>query len=237
MPGQATSDAALDLHRVCLHGIQFTYAIDLYLRRYDRQPPTTEPPPRFQRIQVARRPPDRASSVVGRAWYDSIYTDPNDDKATLEVALGDGSWKRQDRFYLPDLFSLYQEGIASLGVPAADTIILDKQLTIPFVHSLAAPEGEAPAVQPGMFMAIGPPSSRDRLGFLSVPYPQPDPGQYEVNFKGTFTCQWKPGLDPELREDEWVAISFDQFTPPERSSADYLAQIQACTERTCVLLG
>lgn len=27
MPGQPTSDAAFDLHRVCLHGIQFTYGI------------------------------------------------------------------------------------------------------------------------------------------------------------------------------------------------------------------
>jgi hypothetical protein len=104
---------------------------------------------------------------------------------------------------------------------------------------LAAPDGPAPAARPEMFMAIGPPSSEDRLGFLSVPYPQPPPGQVEVNFKATLICEWKASPVP-LEEDEeknWIAISFDQFTPPERSSADYLAQLQACTVETCVQFG
>jgi hypothetical protein len=236
MPGQPTSDAAFDLHRICLHGIQFTYGIDLYLPGYGRKPPETTPPSRFQRIQVSRPPPARASN--GGAWSDNIYVDPTDDDLTLEAALATGAWKRQDLFYLPDLFSLYQEGIASLGEPPANTIILDKLLTIPFVHTLAAPDGPAPAARPEMFMAIGPPSSEDRLGFLSVPYPQPPPGQVEVNFKATLTCEWKASPVP-LEEDEeknWIAISFEQFTPPERSSADYLARIQDCTVQTCVRL-
>jgi hypothetical protein len=239
MPGQPTSDAALDLHRVCQHGVQFTYGIDLYLPGSGRQPPATTPAPRFQRIQVAHPPPERASNVGGRAWYDSIYVDLKDDQATLESALRDGSWRWQDRFYLPDLFSLYQEGIASLGVPADDTIILDKQFTIPFVHTLAAPDGQAPAARPEMFMALGPPLPKDRLGFLSVPYPQASPGQVEVNYKTKLTCQWKgsPLPQPEDDKKKWIAISFDQFTPPERSSADYLAQIQDCTVETCVQFG
>jgi hypothetical protein len=231
MPGQPTSDAAFDLHRVCLHGIQFTYGIDLYLPGYGRKPPEKEPPPRFQRIQVSRPPPARASN--GGAWFDCIYVGPKDDQ-TLKAALDTGAWKQQDLFYLPDLFSLYQEGIASLGEPPANAIILDKLLTIPFVHALAAPDGPAPAARPEMFMAIGPPSSKDRLGFLAVPYPQPPPGQVEVNFKATLTCKWKASPVP-LEEDEeknWIAISFDQFTPPERSSADYLARIQDCTVET-----
>ena len=237
MPGQSTSDAALELHRVCLHGVQFTFGIDLYLPGSGRKPPDTTPAPRFQRIQVAHPPPQRTSTVGGRAWQDGIYIDPADDEAILdESALEDGRWKRQDRFYLPDLFSLYQEGIASLGVPPADTVILDKQLTIPFVHTLAAQVGQAPAARPEMFIAIGPPPLQDRLGFLSVPYPQPMPGQVEVNYKATLTCQWKGGFLPEL-EHEWIAISFDQFTPPERSSADYLAQVQRCTLSTCVQYG
>jgi hypothetical protein len=238
MPGQPTSDAAFDLHRVCLHGIQFTYGIDLYLPGYGRKPPETAPPSRFQRIQVSRPPPARASN--GGAWSDNIYVDAKNDRLTLKEALATGAWKRQDLFYLPDLFSLYQEGIASLGEPPANTIILDKLLTIPFVHTLAAPDGPAPAARPEMFMAIGPPSSEDRLGFLSVPYPQPPPGQVEVNFKATLTGQWKADPVPKIDEDEeknWIAISFDQFTPPERSSADYLAQIQACTVETCVQFG
>ena len=57
----------------------------------------------------------------------------------------------------------------------------------------------------------------------------------EVNYKTTLTCQWRTG--PTLKEGDWIAISFDQFTPPERSSADYLAQIQDCTVRTCVQFG
>jgi hypothetical protein len=236
MPGQPTSDAAFDLHRVCQHGIQFTYGIDLYLPGSGRQPPDSEPPPRFQRIQVAHPPPDRASNVGRRAWYDGIYVDPDptDNQATLESALGGGDWRGQDLFYLPDLFSLYQEGIASLGVPAENTIVLDKQLTIPFVHTLAAPAGEAQAARPEMFMALGPPLPQDRLGFLSVPYPQASPGQVEVNYKATLTCRWKTG--PELEVGDWIAVSFDQFTPPERSSADYIAQIRACTEDPCQIL-
>jgi hypothetical protein len=66
--------------------------------------------------------------------------------------------------------------------------------------------------------------------------PQPPPGRVEVNFKATLICEWK-GSPVPLEEDEeknWIAISFDQFTPPDRSSADYLAQIQDCTVQTCV---
>jgi hypothetical protein len=233
MPGQPTSDAAFDLHRVCQHGIQFTYGIDLYLPGSGRKPPDSEPPPRFQQITVARPPPARASG--GGAWCDGIYIGPTHDDLTLRKALETGrDWKGQDLFYLPDLFSLYWEGIASLGVPADDTIILDKQLTIPFVHTLAPPAGEAQAARPEMFMAIGPPPQQARLGFLSVPYPQPDPGQVEVNYKATLTCRWKTG--PELKVGNWIAVSFDQFTPPERSSADYIAQIRACTEDPCQIL-
>jgi hypothetical protein len=232
MPGQPTSDAAFDLHRVCLHGIQFTYGIDLYLPGSGRKPPETTPAPRFQQITVASPPPARASN--GGAWCDHIYIDPTDD-VTLWSALETGDWKGQDLFYLPGLFSLYQEGIPSLGVPADNTIILDKQLTIPFVHTLAAPAGQGPAASPEMFMAIGPPLHQDRLGFLSVPYPQPDPGQVEVNYKTTLTCQWKTG--PALEEGAWIAVSFERFTPPERSSADYLAQVQRCTPSTCVQFG
>ena len=238
MPGQPTSDAAFDLHRVCLHGIQFTYGIDLYLPGSGRKPPDTAPQSRFQRIQVSRPPPPRASN--GGAWSDNVYVDPTNDNLTLTAALATEAWKQQDLFYLPGLFSLYQGGIASLGEPPANTIILDKLLTIPFVHTLAAPDGPAPAARPEMFMAIGPPSSKDRLGFLSVPYPQPPPGQVEVNFKATLTCQWKADPVQKIEKDEeknWIAISFDQFTPPERSSADYLARIQACTVATCVQFG
>jgi hypothetical protein len=235
MPGQATSNAVFDLLRVCLHGIQFTYGIDLYLPGYGRKPPEKEPPPRFQRIQVSHPPPARASNSGAPAWDEDIYVGPEVDALTLKAARAGGSWKPHDRFYLPDLFSLYQEGIASLGVPAQDTIILDKLLTIPFVHSLA--DGQSPAAASAMFMAIGPPSSKDRHGILSVPYPQPSPGQVEVNYKATLTCQWKTDLPRKLEKDEWIAISFDQFTPPERSSADYLAQLQACTVETCVQFG
>jgi hypothetical protein len=233
MPGQPTSDAAFDLHRVCQHGIQFTYGIDLYLPGSGRKPPDSEPPPRFQQITVARPPPDRASD--GGKWDDQIYIDPADDRLTLRKGLQTGGWKQQDLFYLPGLFSLYQEGIPSLGVPAGNTIILDKQVTIPFVHTLAEPDGQAPATRPEMFMAIGPPPLHNRLGILSVPYPQSDPGQVEVNYKATLTCQWKTGIDPALEPGDWIAVSFEQFDPPERSSADYLAQLQDCNEETCVL--
>ena len=104
---------------------------------------------------------------------------------------------------------------------------------------LAAPDGPGPGGAArdvhGHRAAVERGPARIPLG----PYPQPPPGQVEVNFKATLICEWKASPVP-LEEDEeknWIAISFDQFTPPERASADYLAQLQACTVETCVQFG
>jgi hypothetical protein len=181
---------------------------------------------------VASPPPKRAGDLK-LDWNEGIYLNDgsefNPDK--------DGELLRQDIHHL--------EGIPSLDVPAPDTIILDKLLTVPFVHEVAAPSGQAQAAQsgggPAMLVTLERRSTQDPPGFLSVPYPQPSRGQIEVNFRQTFICKWtlktKNNFGIAVQNPDtmnpWVAISFDQFWPPERSSADFIAQVQACEDQSC----
>ncbi len=67
----------------------------------------------------------------------------------------------------------------------------------------------------------------DQRGFLSVSYPQPHIGDDGVTPVGVayfeqYTLHWARQLPPGA----WVAISFDRFWPPERDSADYIAQVE-----------
>jgi hypothetical protein len=240
MTAQATSDAILDVRFICRHGIEFDRAIEPYLPSaepylpgYDRRAPTTVLPPRFEQIQVASPPPKRAARGAKLAWQYGIYLadggefDPDKDAELL----------RQGIHHL--------EGIPSLDVPDPENIILDKLLTVPFVHDVAAPAGQAQAAQsgggPAMLVTLGRQSPQDPPGFLSVPYPQPSRGQIEVNFRQTFICKWKEktkhnfGLEiqNQATNNPWVAVSFDQFWPPERSSADFITQVQPCEDESC----
>jgi hypothetical protein len=69
----------------------------------------------------------------------------------------------------------------------------------------------------------------DQRGFLSGSYPQPpvEAGRVTrvpVDFYGEYELRWSGTLPAGT----WVAISFDRFWPPERSSAEYITQVEDC---------
>jgi hypothetical protein len=170
MTAQATSDAILDVKFICRHGIEFDRALEPYLPSvepylpgYDRRAPTMALPPRFEQIQVASPPPKRAGDLK-LDWNEGIYLNDgsefNPDK--------DGELLRQDIHHL--------EGIPSLDVPAPDTIILDKLLTVPFVHEVAAVRRRARDARDARTAVDARPA---RVPFGAIPAAQPwaDRGQ------------------------------------------------------------
>jgi hypothetical protein len=201
MPGQAVSDAVINVQQVCSHGIRLLYGAQIDHPVYNRlhpQPPGKEPVPTLYRlIQAASPPPSRS----GKPWEHGLFVneqplDPNND-----------NWQQG---VTP------RPGIPSLGQPKPFTIILDEWLTLPHRR------GEMPL------------TDGDPLGFLSVPYLQPRSDSVVVNYRNPnpdgYTLHWHRPLATR----SWVAISFDRFWPPERDSADYIAQIKECTGKNCI---
>lgn len=149
---------------------------------------------------------DRPCTRDGGPWELGIRVkDGTEDGQPLRVADGDDSWKRRGVFHL--------EGIASLDQPTPNTIVLDRWMAVPAVQA-----------HPTTFTFT---NQVDQRGFLSVSYPQPHIGDDGVTPVGVayfeqYTLHWARHLPPGA----WVAISFDRFWPPERDSADYIAQVE-----------
>jgi hypothetical protein len=156
---------------------------------------------RYLRISAASQPPPRAG---GAAWEDGIRV-RDADGGSHPFQAADDRWKRDGVVLV--------EGTPSLGQPAPDTIVLDRWLAVPFV-----PDGDVDAT------AFSFTADPDPRAFLSVPYPQPPAGKVPVWYAGAYDLRWSRPLEPGA----FVAVSLDRFWPPERDSADYLAQVEDC---------
>jgi hypothetical protein len=196
----AGADAVFDLLQVCRNGIRLKFGV-----RVTTLPQGVSQKPLraiYRRIQAASPP----STRDGHPWEFGIrVNDGTKDGQPLRVADGDDSWKRRGVFHL--------EGIPSLDQPTANTIVLDRWLVVP-----------AAQAHPTTFAFT---NEVDQRGFLSVSYPQPPIGDdgvtpVSVAYFEQYTIDWTRELSPGA----WVAISFDRFWPPERDSADYLAQVE-----------
>jgi hypothetical protein len=211
----SSSDAVIDVRQVCCHMIQLRLGIHL---RAPAEPPDALPA-RYVRIQAASPPPTRA----GGPWEDGILVDDGMETRPLLPTDADDPWKRRGVDWVT--------GIASLDQPKPSTIVLDRWLVLPARRAQLAvlPErAEARAAPaPASFTAL---NEVDPRGFLSVPYPLPRVDgrpvpEISVDYSGEYTLPWTRQLMP----DGWVAISLDRFCPPERDSADYIAQVEDCT--------
>ncbi len=198
----AGADAVWDALQVCRNGVQLKLGIRTSTHPQDS--PENRLRALYRRIQAASPPPTRD----GRPWeYGIRVKDGTEDGQPLRVAAGDDSWKRQGVFHL--------EGISSLDQPPPGTIVLDQWLAVPAVQA-----------NPTTFDFT---NEVDQRGFLSVSYPQPPIGDAGVTPVGVAyyeqrTLRWTR----QLPAGAWVAISFDRFWPPERDSADYIAQVEDC---------
>jgi hypothetical protein len=198
----AAPDAVFDFPRVCRHGFQLKFGVRLPVRREGSSDGRLRAV--YTRIQAASPPPSRD----GLDWEFGIrVNDDTENGQPLRTADGDDSWKRHGVFYLEDAPSLDQ--------PAPDTIVLDRWLAVPAVQAIPTTVAFTDKV--------------DQRGFLSGSYPQPlvRDGRVTpvpVDFYGEYELRWS---EP-LQAGTWVAISFDRFWPPERRSAEYIAQVGDC---------
>ena len=196
----AGQDAVFDFLQVCRNGIRLKFGVRV--PTHPQGPPEKRLRAIYRRIQAAAPPPTRD----GRPWELGIRVkDGTEDGQPLRVADGDDSWKRRGVFHL--------EGIPSLDQPTPNTIVLDRWLAVPAVEA-----------HPTTFAFT---NEVDQRGFLSVSYPQPPIGDAGVTQVGVayfeqYTFDWTRELSPGA----WVAISFERFWPPERDSADYIAQVE-----------
>jgi len=196
----AGQDAVFDFLQVCRNGIRLKFGVRV--PTHPQGPPEKRLRAIYRRIQAAAPPPTRD----GRPWELGIRVkDGTEDGQPLRVADGDDSWKRRGVFHL--------EGIPSLDQPTPNTIVLDRWLAVPAVEA-----------HPTTFAFT---NEVDQRGFLSVSYPQPPIGDAGVTQVGVayfeqYTLDWSRELSPGA----WVAISFERFWPPERDSADYIAQVE-----------
>jgi len=198
----ASPDAVFDFLRVCRDGVRLKFGIRPPLQRQD----ASGRPLRavYTRIQAASPPPDRD----GLDWEFGIRVNNGTENGRpLRPAAGDDRWRRRGVFHLEDA--------PALGQPPPDTIVLDRWLAVPAVQAVPT--------------TLAFTSEIDQRGFLSGSYPQPrvEEGRVThvpVDFYGEYNLRWSKRLPPGT----WVAISFDRFWPPERRSAEYIAQIEDC---------
>jgi hypothetical protein len=196
----AGSDAVFDFLRVCSHGAWFKFGVRVPASA--QEAPPNRPHALYVRIQVASPPPSRVDKLP---WEFGIrVNDGTEAGQPLEVEVGDDSWKRDGVFQV--------KGIPSLDQPSPDDIVLDRWLTVPDNPTTFEFNGQV-----------------DHLGFLSASYPQPeldDSGvaRVPVDYYREYDIPWLR----DLPVNNWVAISFDRFWPPERESVEYIAQIGNC---------
>jgi hypothetical protein len=211
MPPQPSSDAAIYVLRVGRDGLRFRYAAQIQLLEFmlTRAKALKKPGDTLrQYVQVASPPPSRQ----GHDWWYGIYVDDGTrDGRPFDPA--DDIWKERRIFHL--------EGIPSLDKPDKDTIVLNATFDMSHEQELQAPLRD----------------EVDPKGFLSVPYYtriQLTPGivtYVDVNYSGEYRVRWSGGR--ELKPKTWVAISIadkqsDCFSPPERDTAEFLAQVEDC---------
>lgn len=141
---------------------------------------------RWQWIQAASPPPPR---VDGCPWYG---------------AFGSADRALPEWLQAPPAASPY-DGIAKLGRPAAETIVLDQQVEL-LEDRARTLEFDRPA--PG-----------DPRGFPANEYPQPV-GALEPTAYVQCQLAWRH----PLQAGAWVALSFDRFDPNGLSTA-FLARV------------
>ncbi|MDY7090606.1 MAG: hypothetical protein SYR96_36630 [Actinomycetota bacterium] len=110
----------------------------------------------------------------------------------------------------------HETGIAGLDAADPETVVLDEWIR---VERLEAPK------------AVSFPGDDHGRYLVSIDYWSPVPDDQEsvekaVRYYGEYRMAWTqaPG-------DQWVAVSFDAFWPPERDSADLIIPIGACDSR------
>ena len=110
------------------------------------------------------------------------------------------------------------DGVAPLGLPDPETIVLDRWLAVPAVPPTRA-------LTRTFEIGTADPSIRP-LSFLSVPYPDASidgtrlaVAGVDYYFEGTIEFD-RPATD------EWIAVSLDRFFPPERASAELIVRVQ-----------
>ncbi|WP_249998131.1 hypothetical protein [Actinoplanes sp. M2I2] len=107
----------------------------------------------------------------------------------------------------------HPEGAANLDTPAPDTVILNWMFDIPrHQHTITAPGDD-----------------ENKL-LLSIPYwnPAEATGQtitQTVDYYATHRVEWT-----QKPETDWVAVSFDDFFPKDRDSADILIPLGECDQ-------
>ena len=202
MPAQHSSDAAVDILRVCRDGIRFQYYGQLQLPRYGRSVPTAALPSLDVWVQVATPPPNR---VDGAPWQQGMLRQDGEpwrqDQLAI-VARGGNGWQQHGVGWPYDT--------PALGRPPLENTILHQQISVPFGWMLDV-----------RFPAEG---EIDQVCFLSQPYEvgkEPLSGRrVGVNYFGTFTLPWTREVDV----DDWVAVSFERFAE-NRTSVDYIAPV------------
>jgi hypothetical protein len=208
--GHAVSDAVIDQVRACPHSLQFR--LGLQFRRPENQAPLLESPlpARYLRIQAASPPPrriDRSRWQKGLRVYDGTENGRKFDAS-------DPSWRQSGVFPL--------EGISPLDQPPSNTIVLDQWLDIPAV---------APAAALTTTFTLTPPKPRSAETtnhFISVAYPMPVVSGGELEVAGV--TYYREAVLPLTEAKDWIALSFSQFYPHDRESADYIIEVETCSE-------
>ena len=204
--GHGAGDAVMDPVRAFPTSLQFRLGIEF--RFPDRPPPPPDSllPARYLRIQVAfaatrsrrRQPLVRRAAGVRRDGGDREF-DPH------------AAWKQS--------MCVPPEGISPFGQPPPETIVFDQWVRVPAVPPTAA--------LTTAFTLIGPDNPNAPSNhFLSVPYPRPRVDGVELKVAGVnYFCHTRCALTRDVRE--WIAVSFDQFCPPERASSDYVVAVES----------
>jgi hypothetical protein len=202
MPAQHSSDAAIDILRVCRDGIRFQYFGQLQLPRYQRTPPSAALPALDVWVQAAAPPPAR---VDGTPWQQNMLRqdgEPWPQRQLAVVAKGGNGWQTHGVRWPDDT--------PALAAPPLAQTILCQQISVPFGWMLDV-----------RFPANG---EVDQVSFLSQPYEvdqEPLWGRrVGVNYFGTFTLRWTR----DVAVDDWIAISFERFAE-NRRSVDYIAPV------------
>ena len=157
---------------------------------------------RYLRIQAASPPPAR---VDGTPWDDGL------------VVTGGGPF---DRTAPPaDLKVDPLDGVAPLGRPDLETMVLDRYLAVPAVPPTRALTRT---------FEIGTADRSIRpLTFLSAPYPDASIDGRRLAVAGVDYYYEGPIEFDHPAKDEWIAFSLERFYPPERASAEFIVRVQS----------
>jgi hypothetical protein len=208
--GQGSSDAVLEPVRVCRHKLAFRLGVEFRIANRTPPPPESLLDARYFRLQVASPPPGR---VDGSDWWCGLRVIDGTGNGR-EFTKADSSWRDTGVFPLG--------GISSLGQPQPDTLVLDRWLAVPAVRPSTAPATTFILTAPDE-PSIGPTNY-----FLSAPYPPPAIAGKRLSLAGVnYYGEWDLPLTGAVTE--WIAISLDVFSPPDRFSVDYIVAVeQSC---------